>query len=95
MNLHIVQHALRHSNDRTMNTDLAYFVQNRLVDRRHIKAHNHMQLQHKSRVEDASVRRLFPLSNIAYYQSLNIGHIRLCTRSYSHAKYADDSNIIF
>jgi hypothetical protein len=38
---------------------------------------------------------LFPHADIKFYQALNIGHMRLCTRAYSNAKIADDSNIVF
>ena len=54
-----------------------------------------MQTHHKLRTEDASVRRLFPDALINCYQTLNLGRVRLCTRSYSQAKIADDSNIVF
>ena len=95
INLHIIQHALRHSIDPTMNADLAYFVESRLTDRRRSKVNKHVQTHHKLRIEDASVRRLFPHALIDYYQTLNLGRVRLRTRSYSHTKIADDSNIVF
>lgn len=94
-NLRIIQHPLRHSVDPTMNTELAYFVQSRLTDRRRSKFSKQVQTHHKVRTEDASVRRLFPHALINYYQTLNLGRVRLCTRSYSHEKIADDSNIVF
>ena len=94
-NLHMIQHALRHSTDPTMNTDLAHFVESRLTDRHRRKVSKHVQTHHKLRIEDASVRRLFPRALIDYYQTLYLGRVRLCTRSYSHVKIADDSNIVF
>ena len=94
-NLHIIQHALRHSIDPTMNTDFAYFIATRLTDYRRIKDNRLMQVHHRSRTGDVYVRRLFPDSKIDYYQTINIGRLRLCTRSYANAKITDDSNIIF
>ena len=94
-NLHIIQYAIRHSLDRTMNTDLAYFIASRLTAPRHLKTTKHVYPHHKSKSEDTSVRLLFPKSHIVYYQTLRIGNLRLSTRSYSNGKIADDSNIIF
>ena len=93
--LHITQRALRHSMNPRINTDLASFLMSRLTDRRRIKSNKGVQAHHISRKEDTGVRRLFPHSQIDFYHALNIGHVRLCTRSYSDGKSADDSNIIF
>ena len=94
-NLQIIQCALRHSMDPTMNSDLALFFTSRITDRRRWKRGHRVEAHHLCNREDSAVRLLFPHADIKFYQTLNIGHTRLCTRSYSNAKIADDSNIIF
>ena len=94
-NLQIIQCALRHSMDATMNSDLALFFTSRMTDRRRWKRGHRVEAHHLCNKEDTAVRLLFPHADIKFYQALNIGHIRLCTRSYSVTKIADDSNIIF
>jgi hypothetical protein len=94
-NLQNIQCALRHSADPTMNSDLAFFFISRITDHRWARPDRHVEAHHLCNKEDPAVRLLFPRAHIKFYQALNIGHIRLSTRSYSNAKVADDSNIIF
>ena len=94
-NLQIIQCALRHSMDPTMNSEFALFFTSRMTDRRRWKFGRRVEAHHLCNKEDSAVRLLFPHADIKFYQALNIGHIRLCTRCYSSAKIADDSNIIF
>jgi hypothetical protein len=94
-NLHIIQYALRHSTDPTMNAGLSQCLRSYLSDRRDEKSNNRVQAHHIQKKEDACVRRLFPDSNIKYFQSLHIGRCRLSTRAYAHGKTTDDSNIVF
>ncbi|CAF4169948.1 unnamed protein product [Rotaria magnacalcarata] len=53
------------------------------------------QARHPSKNPDELVRVFFPHSKVNFYQTLHIGKLRLCTRSYATNKIADDSNIIF
>ncbi|CAM4833596.1 unnamed protein product [Rotaria magnacalcarata] len=53
------------------------------------------QARHPSKNPDELVRVFFPHSKINFYQTLHIGKLRLCTRSYATNKIADDSNITF
>ena len=56
---------------------------------------NDLVLQHKCKKEDTAVRGLFPHSKLQFYNVLYVGRLRLTTRSYSHGKKSDDSNILF
>lgn len=94
-NLNIIQCALRHAVDPTMNADFAYFITNRLTNHRRIGVDRLVQTRHRSSTEDLYVRRLFPNSEIEFYQTVNIGRLRLCTRAYCNSKITDDSNILF
>jgi hypothetical protein len=94
-NLPTIENALRHSMDPSIPINMAHFFASGLVSRRRIKSNKHVQAHHKSTKEDPSIRALFPHFHIEFHQTLTIGHLRLCTKLYSHAKVADDSNIVF
>ena len=94
-NLQNIQCALRHSADPTMNSHLALLFISRITDHRWARPDRRVKAHHLCNKEDPAVRLLLPRERIKFYQALNIGHVCLSTRSYSHAKVADDSNIIF
>jgi len=94
-NLYVLQHAFRHSLDPTINTDFASFLSTRLLHSyRHLKNQN-FKVKHQQKKEDPGVRRLFPGEKLEFYNTLHIDLLRLSTRSYSHNKTTDDSNILF
>ena len=96
-NLHVLQHAKRHSMDRTMSTDFASFLSTRLRGLNINNSSNNqcLVLKHKCTQEDQCLRRIFPNAALDFYQVLYLGDTRLTIRSYSHRKTSDDSNILF
>ena len=93
--MHIIQSALRHAVDSTMNADFAYFIANPLTNHRGIGVDRLVKTRHRSSKKDVYVRRLFPISDIEFDQTIKIERLRLCTRAYSNSKVTDDSNILF
>lgn len=76
-NLQIVQCALRHFTDPTMNSDLASFFASRITDHRRATTDRRVQAHHLCNKEDPAVRLLFPRAHINFYQAVHISHIRL------------------
>ena len=93
-NLNIFQHAIRHSNTSTVNTDLAAFLSSKLIPSHHFPNHEDL-MTHNFKKEDSAVRALFSQSNLQYFSILHIRGTRLTTRAYAHGKTSDDSNILF
>ncbi|CAF1527503.1 unnamed protein product [Adineta ricciae] len=96
-NLHVLQHAKRHCMDPTMSSDFASFLfstffHSKLVDD---SKRTRLLLKHKCSKEDASVRLLFPSAQLDFFDVIYLDDCRLSTRSYSHGKTSDDSNILF
>lgn len=54
-----------------------------------------IRVRHPIKQNDSLVSLLFPNSKITFYQTVNIGRLRLCTRAYCENETADDSNILF
>ena len=94
-NLNIFQHAIRHSNTSTVNTDLAAFLSSKLIPFHHFPNHEDLRVHHNCKKEDSAVRALFPQSNLQYFSVLHIRGTCLTTRAYAHGKTSDDSNILF
>ncbi|CAF1058031.1 unnamed protein product [Rotaria magnacalcarata] len=78
-----------------MNSNFANYLFNRFACHRKSDDSKHYQLGHLRKEDDSLVRLLFPFTQIKYYQTVYVGRIRLCTRTYAEGKVADDSNIIF
>jgi hypothetical protein len=95
-NLHLIREAYFHLNDlASMNTDFANYLSNQFTSCQTSNRLQNCRLCHESKSDDKLVRLLFRLTEIKYYQTLYVGKIRLCTRSYDDGKVADNSNIIF
>ena len=93
-NLNIFQHAIRHSNTSTINTDLAAFLSSKLILSYHFPSHEGLRAHHNFKKEDSAVRAVFAQSHLQYFNVLRIHGTRLTTRAYSHEKTSDDSNIL-
>ncbi|CAM2716170.1 unnamed protein product [Rotaria socialis] len=78
-----------------MNSNFANYLFTRFACHRKSDDSTHCQLGHLRKEDDSVVRLLFPFAHIKYYQTVHVGRIRLCTRTYAEGKVADDSNIIF
>jgi len=94
-NLYLLQRALRHSLDPTIQTDFAAYLSTYLLHFNHHAKQQNFKLRHQHKKEDSAVRRFFPHATLSFYHTLHIDHLRLSTRSYSNKKAADDSNILF
>jgi hypothetical protein len=95
-NLRLMQQAYCHLKDSSFSdTYFATYLLSRFTSWRPTCAQQKFQLRHPSKESDDVVRILFPHSTINFYQTLHIGNLRLCTRSYAEKKIADDSNIVF
>ncbi|CAF4363060.1 unnamed protein product [Rotaria socialis] len=95
-NLHLIQEAYCHLNNfNFMNSNFANYLFTRFACHRKSDDSTHCQLGHLRKEDDSVVRLLFPFAHIKYYQTVHVGRIRLCTRTYAEGKVADDSNIIF
>jgi hypothetical protein len=95
-NLQLLQEAYFHLNKSViMNMNFANYLFNQFIGHGSNDSSQNYRLRHESKSDDKVVRLLFPFAKCKYYQTLHIGKIRLCTRSYSEGKAADDSNIIF
>ena len=96
-NLHVLQYAKRHCMDRTINEDFAQFLSCnliRLANLGRLKNKRSILKQNCSK-EDSYVSRIFPNSDLRFFQVLYLDELRLFIRSYSHGKTSDDSNILF
>lgn len=96
-NLHVLQHAKRHSVDPTMNMTFASFLTTTLTHSKvgNLDGKKRLELKHPCKKEDSGVRLLFPNEQLQFFKVLHLGNCRLCTRCYSHGKRSDDSNILF
>ena len=94
-NLHILRQAMHHSMDPTINIEFSTFLSSHLIQSYHFPKPKTLKLRHKCKKEDDAVRRLFPHSTLQFYNVLHIGRLRISTRSYSHGKTSDDSNVLF
>ena len=96
-NLHVLQHAKRHCMDRTINEDFAQFLSCNLIRSPNLDRlkNKRLILKQKCSKEDSYVRRMFPNSDLRFFQVLYLDELRLSIRSYSHGKTSDDSNILF
>ncbi|CAF4735861.1 unnamed protein product, partial [Rotaria magnacalcarata] len=95
-NLRMMQEAHYHlHNMSTFNIDFSSYLSSRFINRYSIRGQQKGQARHPSKNPDELVRVFFPHSKINFYQTLHIGKLRLCTRSYATNKIADDSNITF
>ncbi|CAF1674104.1 unnamed protein product, partial [Rotaria magnacalcarata] len=94
--LHLIQEAYCHLNNfNFMNSNFANYLFTRFACHRKSDDSKHCQLGHLRKEDDSVVRLLFPFAHIKYYQTVHVGRIRLCIRTYAEGKVADDSNIIF
>ena len=96
-NLHVLQHAKRHSIDPTMNLTFASFLTSTFTHSQvvNLDGKKRLELKHLCKQEDSSVRLLFPSEQLQFFKVLHFDECRLCIRSYSHGKKSDDSNILF
>ena len=96
-NLNLIQRATHQAMDHQMNLNYASFLASMHSSSLylHRNSRSYLSLKQKCKREDSSVRRLFPQATLAFYNVLYIDQIRLTTRSYSHGKTTDDSNILF
>ena len=95
-NLHLMQAACWHFKDLPVfNTATAIYLFSSFVNRHSNNGQQKYKLRHQCTILDTIVHVFFPQSNINTYQTLHIGKLRLCTRSCSEKKLADDSNILF
>ncbi|CAF1484871.1 unnamed protein product [Adineta steineri] len=95
-NLHIIQEAYCHLNDLALtHNDFGEYLSSRFTNYKVNNLSQDCRLGHASKKEDSLVQLLFPLTKVKCYQTIHLGKLRLCTRTYAEGKVADDSNIIF
>ena len=54
-----------------------------------------IRVSHPTTRIDRLASLYFPAGKISFYNTIHIGRLRLCTRTYGENKVADDSNILF
>ena len=94
-NLHLMQQAYCYfNNDNNIDTNFRKYLSH-LSGSFSDTDTKKLQLRHPIKHKDKLVSLLFSNAEINCYNTLHIGRLRLCTRSYAEQKVSDDSNITF
>jgi len=92
--LHLLQAAIVHLNQSSLNFNLTQFLSSHL-NYSMSKPDMTIRLSHETKQQHPLPPIFFPQAVIKYFDVLYIGHMRIWTTQYAKQKKADDSSIIF